>query len=254
MRLRREPAYRSDAFIAGFKRLGYEVLDGSRNNVEWVPESRADLLCLWNRKAGMEERMAEAWEAKGGTVIVAENGYLQRVDKSMYAISVHGHNGSGWYPVGAEDRFSKLGFPLLPWKENGRYELVLGQRGIGSALMASPANWGEKLTVELKNRGRSVIHRPHPGNHAPRVPLSSDLALAMRCHIWASSGGVLALTLGIPVMHYAPHWICAGVDRQDQREAVLNRMAYGQWTVDEIRSGEPFARMAAENWGPATWA
>lgn len=245
IRIRREPAYRRDAFESGLRRLGYDVLDGSRSNAEWIPTCRDDVLCLWNRKHGIEERMADTWENRGGTVLVAENAYLQRTDKSMYAISVHGHCGSGWFPVGTEDRFTPLGFDLKPMNyDRPGYVLVIGQRGVGSRLMASPARWGEALA---KSHGHRF--RPHPGMLRPRIPLEDDLAGAREVRIWSSSVGVRALVEGIPVHHSAPHWICEG----EHREAALHRMSWGQWTVAEIAGGEPFARMKAENWGPKTW-
>lgn len=245
IRIRREPAYRRDAFESGLRRLGYEVLDGSRANAEWIPTCRDDLLVTWNRKHGIEERMADAWEAKGGTVIVAENGYLAKTEKTHYAISVHGHCGSGWFPLGTEDRFTPLGFDLKPMNyDRLGYVLVIGQRGVGSRRMASPARWGEALAKISGHR-----FRPHPGVLRPRTPLEADLASAREVRIWSSSVGVRALVEGIPVHHSAPHWICEG----EHREAALHRMSWGQWTVAEIAAGEPFARMKAENWGPKAW-
>ena len=162
--IRREPHYRSDAFLTGLRRVGFEIC-----TKQFHPKGPTDWLCLWNKKRGAEETMADDWERRGGTVIVTENGYLQKVDKTYYAISVHGHNGSGWFPVGDEDRFSKLGFALKPWRTfnlNG-YRLVCGQRSIGSSLMASPPQWAEKKAAELSHRGFTVRLRAHPGNFAP---------------------------------------------------------------------------------------
>jgi hypothetical protein len=68
--------------------------------------------------------------------------------------------------------------------------------------------------------------------------------------IWSSGSGVRALVEGIPVRYFAPHWICEGW--RGNRVEALQRMAHGQWGFEEIATGEPFARMAAANWGP-TW-
>ena len=244
--IRKEPAYRREAVESGLKRLGYTILSkGGR------PESRADLLVLWNKKQGAEETMADQWERRGGTVIVMENGYLQKVDKTTYALSVHGHNGSGWFPTGTEDRFTALGFPLKEMVERKGYDLVCGQRGIGSKLMASPPRWAEKMIEKLRAQGRSTRLRTHPGNFAPKVPLLDDLKGAERCIIWSSGAGVRALVEGIPVVHAAPHWICAGWE--GNRVEALHRMSHGQWRHEEIATGEPFARMRDAGWGP-TWA
>lgn len=239
--IRKEPMYRRLAIETGLKRLGYQVVSSGLR-----PTGKDSLLVLWNKKKGKEEQDADRWEAQGGTVIVMENGYLQKVDKTHYAISVHGHNGSGYFPIGTEDRFTKLGFPIKPMRTGGSEIVVRAQRGIGSVMMASPPQWAEKLAAKLKAR---VIS--HPGNFVPKVPPVVDLAKAREMHIWCSSMGVLALTEGIPVTHHAPHWICEGW--QADREAALRKMAFGQWAVDEIASGEPFARILSRL-GEAKWS
>lgn len=247
--LRKEPAYRREAFVSGLRKLGYVIPDGRSALLH--PRSPEDLLVLWNKKRGSDETQANEWERRGGTVIVAENAYLQKVDKTAYAISTHGHNGSGWFPFDlSEGRFQKLGYELKPWREGGGYVLVCGQRGIGSELMASPPQWGENVFRKLQSGGVKVKLRQHPGNFAPKVPLLDDFAGARRVHIWSSSAGVAALIEGIPVEFDAPHWICG---RHANRVDALEHMAQGQWSVAEIESGEPFARMRDAGWGPRVW-
>lgn len=236
LQIRKEPHYRRAAFESGLKRLGYTITDKVIH-----PTSKADVLVTWNIKNEAETTL---WEQRGGTVIVAENGYLQKVDKTYYALSVHGHNGSGRIRVGDWGRFEKLGIPIKQWRSDSApgYDLVLGQRGIGSRLMASPSQWAEKMVAMLQRKGSTVKLRAHPGNHAPKVPLLSDLAGARAVHTWASSAAVWAIVEGIPVYHSAPHWIGAGASPLTQH-IVLNRVAWGQWHFDEIATGEPFARL-----------
>ena len=248
--IRKEPYYRCAAFESGLKRVGFSLISAGK------AEGPEDWLVIWNRH--IHEAQADAWEANGGTVIVAENGYLQKVDKTHYAISVHGHNGSGWFPVGDEDRFTALGFPVKAWRSDDRpghehpgYELVCGQRGIGSRTMKSPPGWGERMAKKLEARGRRVKFRPHPGNFAPRVPLINDLAGAAAVHIWSSAAGVRAIVEGLPVYHSAPHWIGWGAGPMTQ-DIVLNRVAHAQWHHEEIATGEPFARII-ERRGEAVW-
>jgi hypothetical protein len=244
--IRKEPYYRRAAFEQGLKRVGFtQISAGSASGPE-------DWLIVWNRH--IHEAQADAWEANGGTVIVAENGYLQKVDKTHYAISVHGHNGNGWFPVGGEDRFSKLGFPVKDWRPDNfaGYELVCGQRGIGSRTMKSPPGWGETRTRRLSQVGFTVKFRPHPGNHPPRVPLVADLAEAKTCHIWSSASGVMSLVEGVPVHHSAPHWICENGNGETERLFALHRMSHAQWKHEEIATGEPFARVI-EHRSKAAW-
>jgi hypothetical protein len=245
LRIRKEPHYRRLAFELGLKKVGFHLTEIPR------PADASDWLVLWNRQ-GAGELEADLWEKQGGTVIVCENGYLQKLDKTYYAISVHGHNGSGWFPVDdSEERFEKLGFELMSWSGDGDYDLICGQRGIGSRTMKSPPQWAEKRAKELQARGKATKLRQHPGNFVPKVPLTRDLEGAAACHVWSSAAGVRALVEGVPVYHSAPHWICAGAGPVS-RGMILNRMAHGQWHHEEIATGEPFARIIA-NRSKATW-
>lgn len=261
IRIRPEPFYRREAIEGGLRRVGYTISSIAE------PQSPDDLLVIWNRKRGKDDEDATRWEAKGGVVLVIENGYCQKVDKSMYAISVGQHNGAGWFPVGDEDRFSSLGFEVKPWQRNeeGGHVLVCGQRGIGSPLMASPHGWGERETRSLlRQTHREVRLRVHPGNHAPKIPLEQDLRKAHVAVIWSSAAGVRALLEGVPVLYAAPHWVCqdgalpykghtdVAMCDDRQRLKALHRMSWGQWPVAEIAAGEPFARMKELNWGRST--
>ncbi len=248
--IRAEPHYRSDAFTKGLLRAGYAVSKGLR-----APRAltKRDFLVLWNKKAGAEEDAADAWERGGGSVLIVENGYMGNKPKDVtyYAISVHGHNGSGWYPVGSDSRFPKLGLEVKPPQNNvDGHWLVCGQRGIGSKLMSSPPLWGEKTAKRISGivgAGR-VRYRPHPGNFVPKTSLLQDLVGARACVIWSSAAGITALLEGVGVQHSAPRWIAAGAGMDaatgfDNRREILERVAHGQWHVDEIASGEPFVRI-----------
>lgn len=256
--IRPMPHYRRDAFERGLRAVGYSLVKSGR------PASPDDLMIIWNRY-GAAHQMAHQWEAAGGTVLVCENGYAGKdaEGRQYYAIAAHGHNGSGWWPVGTDARFEALGINVKPWvgRPEG-YALVCGQRGIGSPTMASPPNWHVQAARYVGKWHPNVRIRLHPGNQPPRTPLDEDLAGAAYCVIWSSSSGVKALIDGIPVIYDAPHWICgpaavrmAGLaaggppfhwGEPDPRPAVLERMAHAQWSVSEIESGEPFARFRAE--------
>ena len=123
------------------------------------------------------------------------------------------------------------------------------QRGIGSALMASPPGWGQKMVEVLKRHAPFPVRlMAHPGDKGKLEKDLAAMAGARSVVIWSSAIGVRALVEGVPVQHFAPHWICEKWG--DSREVALQRMAHAQWHFDEIASGEPFARMKAEGWGP----
>lgn len=237
--VRKEPYYRREALESGFKRLGYTLVHGAQ-------PAAGNVLVVWGRKPP-DEATCAAYERAGGRVVVMENGYLQRTDKTMYALSLGQHHTGG--PVGTEDRFSALGFEVKPWRHTpGGRVVVCAQRGIGSAVTASPPQWAEKFAKKVGN----AYVRPHPGNAPPRVPLTADLVGASCCAVWTSNAGVLALVEGYPVVYAAPHWICEqGGTRgwnnpgygDTSRAAALHRMSHGQWHHTEIATGEPLARL-----------
>lgn len=256
VRIRQLPHYRRQAFESGLSRLGYDLRAVGR------PQSRDDLLVLWNR-TGQDDADALAWERDGGTVLVCENGYVggDASGHQLYAISVGQHNGAGWFPVGADDRWSRLEIEVKPWRDGGEYVLVCGQRGIGSKLMASPPGWHVRVAdIVRRSAPRPPRLRLHPGNAPPKTSLADDLAGAWACAIWSSASGVKALISGVPVFFDAPRWIAQQAARpfghwneplrdDAARDVALARLAHGQWTVEEIEAGEPFARFRAAGWG-----
>ena len=126
-----------------------------------------------------------------------------------------------------------------------------------------PPTWPEKTAERLRKLTKREIRvRPHPGNSPAKKPLAEDLAGAHACIIWSSSAGVHALVAGVPVICEAPYWICKEsqvanmymVDAMYRapdrlvghaiynalREKAMHRLAWGQWHISEIESGEAF--------------
>jgi hypothetical protein len=258
--IRTQPHYRREAFESGLKAAGYQVTPG------W-PDTHArpgDILVTWNRHFDTAPH-ALAIERLGGTVVVAENGYLGLCPerRQYYALAQGGHNGSGNWTVGKEDRFAKLGIAVKPWRSNPDGHIqIFGQRGIGSPGMASPPNWHLDIAAKLRKiQKREVRVSLHPGPPAidPEVTERTvkELQGAYCAVIWSSARGVRALVEGIPVFFDAPYWSCSraavrGTGNLDRpclddamRADALHRMAWAQWSVDEIQSGEAFKTLLA---------
>lgn len=254
--IRSQPVYRREAFEAGLKAAGYQVQQCPPR--EGRP---GDVLVIWNRY-GEAEQLADRFEAKGGTVIVAENGYLdpgRHTERSWYALAIGGHNGQGeWHPGGGERWAAmapRLGAELTPWRERGEHILVCPNRVFGRRGYVMPGDFAERVKHELgRLTKRPVRIRAHPGNEAAKVPLEQDLKDCWAVVIWASSAGVKALLEGIPVVCLAPAWICKGSahgaleavqtpGQQLDRMAGLERLAWAQWHVEEIARGEPFRHL-----------
>lgn len=262
--------YRAEAVRAGGEALKYTV-------TREIPSRwhRSDVLVCWNLHRNQAAR-ADECRAAGGRVLVMENGYYGRDENGhqLYAIARDGHNGSGWiawdtYPRGAAVKLNYLRWvdqariPCHPLDYHRRgYTLIIGQRGIGSALMRSPSNWHHAVGVPFARKGwpqDSVRIREHPGQDAPLVSLAEDLAGAARVVQWSSACGVAALQAGVPVYFGAPHWVAElGAHRihdplalitersPEAQLLALAKVAASQWSLAEISAGEPFRRLLSD--------
>lgn len=222
-----------EAYKEGVRALGHTLV-----------ESGADWLITWNLY-GQNGKVARRYE----NVLVTENGYIWSGPEQTYALAKGEHNGAGWWPNGS-GRFEKLGVELKPWRTDGDHILICPNRGISSDAMYQPSNWDRMVAESLAHVGRPVRIRPHPGNwkvNPPKKPLEKDLENAWCVVIWSSAAGVRSLAHGIPVIACAPYWICKPATGDlsqianppmPDRLPVFERMAWAQWSLDEIRTGE----------------
>jgi hypothetical protein len=264
--LRPEPRARFESFGAGLEAAGFQAIgsDVHQARISFGTVRPGEVLLIWNRYGAAEE-LAKRFEEAGGTVIVAENGYLGRDENGAqnYALAVKGHNGSGVWPAGSPERWERLGIEVRPWREKGDHILVCPNRSFGPKGVAMPQDWGRDAITRLRQRTRRPIRlRPHPGNwqvKPPEVPLERDLEGAWAVVIWASSAGLHALTAGVPVIAEGPFWVAksaafSSLEEVEKmvpakanaaRQAALERVAAAQWTLREIASGEAFRRLLA---------
>lgn len=240
--------YRREAFDAGLRAAGF-------TNVNALPDPRpGDLLLSWNRYGGYHDQ-AQLFERAGAHVLVAENGYLGKswqVPGEWFALAAGHHAGAGRWVDGGPARWNGWGVHLAPWRTNGTETVILGQRGIGEPGIKSPDRWAE---VTRKRIGGRI--RAHPGNAPAAVPLAADLKVAREVITWHSGAALHALLMGIPVWTDFPQWIGAGAARplcdwpgdglrdDAARLAMFQRLAWAMHTLDEIRTGEPIARLVA---------
>lgn len=243
--LHRSPHYRLQVYAAGFEAHGYRVV----NDRNYRPDS-SDVLLIWNRNPS-HERTAKAYEAAGAIILVTENGYIGKTK----ALARTHHAGAGEWHTGEEDRWSRLGIEVKPWRETGKHLLVLPQRSIGEPGIAMPRNWERSVSDRLRRMtDRPVLVRKHPGKNAT-VPLEDDLRDAWAAVTWASGAGIKAICAGVPVFHDLKNWIGAPAattvfDIENpylgDRSAMLHRLAWAQWAWSEIADGTAFGHLLGE--------
>lgn len=238
--IRTLPHYQATAFQAGIRRAGYDVRTAFPPRIE--PQ---DVLVIWNRH-GVQHEYANRFEAAGARVVVVENGY---VGHGNYAIAQGYHNGAGVWNVREQDRWGKLGIEVKPWRTDGRHILVLAQRGVGPPGLAQPPGWVGRVMTDLKHlTDRPVRLREHPGKDKP--PLEPDLKDCWCVVTWGSGAALKAIVAGVPVVHCLETWIGApaavwGLGKTESlftgdRSKMLHSLAWAQWSLAEIESGEAF--------------
>ena len=242
--LRSSLHYRRDAFNEGLRAAGYKVVDVLRD------PKPGDLLVSWNRYGGNHE-LCLRFERAGAGVLVVENGLLGKRWRGgeWFSLALWHHAGAGDFKPSGPERWDGWNVPLDPWREGGHETLIFGQRGIGEPGHASPPSWAE----DVKRKTGARI-RPHPGGSEGKS-LDEDLAGVREALTWNSSAGLQALLRGVPVWYDCPSWIGAGAARplskwpgkplcdDAARLATFRRLAYCMWTLDEVRTGEPIARL-----------
>lgn len=232
LNLRHNVPVRIAAFRSGLRRLGYEVVADTPSD-----PGKGDIFVTWNR-IGRADQYAAMMDARGLAVLVAENSAWGNdfCGQHWYTIARGWHNLNCCFDVADDARFDSLAAPLQPFRTAGEV-VILPQRGIGPAVVAMPPRWPHKA---FKRHGGRV--RMHPGTQKC-VPLEQDLANCGEAVTWGSGAAIKALMMGIPVTSYLPGWIGQQDNTEMGRLGMLRRLAWAQWRLEEIASGEAFKRL-----------
>lgn len=230
MNLRYTDDKRAKAFMGGIERLGYAVCFGNPVNV-----TDRDILITWNR-IGNSDRIAKQFEARGNKVLVAENSSWGNsfAGSRWYHIARNYHNTANTFDVFHADRWDSLNIDLQPFRCEGE-TVILPQRGIGSPPVAMP-RW---FIVEASKKYGGRI-RKHPGKYTPKTTLEDDLSNCQRVVTWGSGAAVKALMMGCKVVSYYDNWIAQQDNTEAGRLEMFRRLAWAQWTLEEIAGGDAF--------------
>jgi len=228
--LRNELHYRRDAFQKGLEALGYEVHFTTTEH----PGPR-DVFVTWNLY-GPNETCALKFQRMGRPVLVAENAAWGNdfAGDRWYSIARDRHNTRTTH--GGPERWDALGVELPPFR-TGSEVVILPQRGIGPEGVAMPHGWAQDAQRRFGGR-----IRPHPGRR-PCVPLQDDLKDARLVVTWGSGAAIKALLMGVPVHSEMPDWIGEQDNTEAGRLAMFRRLAWSQFRLSEIQSGEAFRRL-----------
>lgn len=252
------------AFSDGAKLLGHDVL-WRRQKDHFC--AHADIAVLYGLKQVNLSLLASC-QAHGVPTVVIEWGHLLR-SSGYHQVNI---DRLCWLPPVEcpPDRFEALGLErATERKEGGEYILVCGQTpGDAQHNMGWPeiVEWQNKLLNRIKDiTDRPIRYRPHPNtlistqsgsfvnpetsnvlSNPLKVALKEDLEGAHCMVTFNSTCGQEALLMGVPVF-CDPMAIYSGVANTDlskldnpewhDTEDYFNRLAYSQWTLDELAEG-----------------
>lgn len=238
------------ALREGFAATGCTVAARASNYHRGEVE-KFDLVVSYGMKAG--RRVRDAYQAAGIPVVVVDWGYLARVNEKgdyegrHFQVGLGGLNAIPGFSCSA-DRFDALGVEIVSRGGDPKgYVLVCGQVP-GDAAHGMDAEAYVKWLREIVSQYPDAVYRPHPrgGIDLPGVEshtgsLEEALAGARLVVTWNSNVGHDALLAGVPVVAHgsAAYAELTGetLPSFEARREYFHRLAYGQWTLAEMRSG-----------------
>jgi hypothetical protein len=206
----------------------------------------------------------EAQRNGGADFLVMERGYFgDRMTNT--GMAYNGLNGRGEFMAKnmPSDRWEKHGVPVKPWKVGGEYMLLMGQvSGDQSLYGKDPRKWYLLAMSKIKSMTDVPVYfRPHPLSRQwdgllqtcgyKTDTLEESFSGAMCVVTYNSNSGVDAVINGIPVIAMDPGSMAWDMAQHDitmefympDRKQWLYDLAYKQWTLEEVESGEAWEHL-----------
>lgn len=261
-----------ESFVQGLKRLNqnYVVNPGDNDYDVAVIWS-----LLWQGRMRPNRAVWDHCQQTGKKVIVLEVGGLKR--NHLWRVGIGGINGEADFANDTDinDRYRKIGLELKPWfGDRGRHILICTQNPNSYQWRNMPS-----VDVWLKNTIKDIrdfyedkiIVRPHPRAHTGVGNLGKDVEVQYPKRLpdtyddvdidtaledvkfvvnHCTNPGIEAALNGIPVMTGStslawPVSMKGGYMNfnEPDREDWVKRLAYIEWSTEEIASGEPIKRL-----------
>ena len=261
------------AFIESLEKAGEEIQLNCNGNsdvaVIWS--------VLWQGRMKGYKNIWEECQQKNKPVVVLEVGGIKR--NETFKVGINGVNREADFANENVDgeRWKKLNIKLKPWQPTGDTIIICGQHHQSHQWRNNPTMnlWFEQQINEIrKHTDRPIIVRPHPRNPigldtkrwknvSYKIPQrdyntidDTDFKETLK-HAWAvinysSNPAMMAVFNGIPVFVSAQS-LCYDVGNNNlnkinnpvmpDRQNWANRLAYTEWTTEEIRQGLPWERI-----------
>lgn len=252
-----------DAMEAGIKRVGGDKVEvRSSLSYRW-PEGDVGFFY------GLADKLTRAlheYPTHGRVAINADLGYWGRKDGGRFVgyhkLSVNGRHVTEYFQKRPKprDRLDQWVGQLRPWRRSGSHILVAGMGPKGSQYEGyAPQGW-ERRVIEImrKHTDRPIHYRPKPNFLGAQpiqgaktvdrmAPLEQQLRGAHALVAHHSNAAIEALQYGVPVFVLEGPALLMGKSRfteieepvyPDGREQWFRDLAYTQWSVAEMASGD----------------
>ena len=208
-------------------------------------------------------RILKEQKKRGLPYVILEKGFLRRDE--YFHVGWNGLNGNADFRNTNvyDDRWRKLGIPLETHKSPGSHVLVCGQVPWDASVQHSDhVKWCRDTIIELSDlTSREIRFRPHPalrggfdyGLAGSTRTLEDDLRGAWAVVTFNSNAAVEAAIKGIPVFAMDRGSMAYPIANKHlgqihkpllpARKMWASRLAYAQWTLDEIASGKTWRHL-----------
>ena len=232
---------------------------------------------LWQGRMEKNKKVWEHFRSQGKPVVVLEVGGLRR--NHTWKMAINGINRDADFANQIYDnkRWPLFKLELKPWQQTGNVIVICGQHHNSEQWKGLPKlnSWAEQqIKIIRKYCDKPIVIRPHPRNpfnfdekKYPHVRVNlpkrdhstyddTDFKKILRS-TWAvvnhsSNPAIEAVINGIPVF-VSESSLCHDVGNTNvadilhpampARQNWANRMAYCEWTTEEIREGLPWRRI-----------
>lgn len=238
-----------------------------------VPE--ADIATFYGLAGKLRDAKAEYVLAGKNTVFI-DLGYWGRekeVNRGHHRVAINSSHPLEYFNRGhkAADRIAQFNLQLKPLRTDGSHILLCGQSPKSAWACGLEFETWEYEAVEIMRHytNRQIFYRPKPNaaKHSRRPPhteyadpsrhLSEHLADAWAVVSHHSNAGIDAITEGLPVFAADGAALALGLDELtkiesprrytvEDRDRAFANLAYCQWTIAEMASGEMWRHIESE--------
>ena len=189
---------------------------------------------------------------RASTYYYIDHGYFGKGDPhradGYYRITKDGfiHNGEGSH---SWDRFERFNLKMRPWRERGRYIILVPPSfPVGKFLCWPQDKWIKDVKRELKEYTERpiVVSIKKKGQKFKGSQLEQYFKDAWVVITHTSNVQVDALLAGIPVIttsEFRKIGDLSEVENPPQNRDFLKNLAYNQWTLKEIESGQAWREL-----------